>query len=237
MHLSSKSVQRQQQQSVWPLSHPPSPSLNSSLSTPLPRRSNKKPPSLVVYPPHTSSSSSSSRSYYSQHPQPTATTSTLITASTYKKKRMKNHRLENESPPTATRTTGTIVPTMDGLFLVSPPPTATRLPNSDALRQARLHQTFDFISGGNSSTKGLCREYGYTTAVVGKLQVDHSKGRKQPPFLLPSHRVGFAEYGDLEHGYPTVVIGGHGCSRLVGIMFEELAQRHGLRMIWPERPG
>jgi hypothetical protein len=33
------------------------------------------------------------------------------------------------------------------------------------------------------------------------------------------------------------VIGGYGCSRLVGIMFEEMAYRYGLRMIWPERPG
>ncbi|CAO3641088.1 unnamed protein product [Cunninghamella echinulata] len=54
---------------------------------------------------------------------------------------------------------------------------------------------------------------------------------------LPSHKVGFAEYGDIKNGYPTFVLGGHGCTRLVGIMFEEVAQQHGLRMIWPERPG
>ena len=54
---------------------------------------------------------------------------------------------------------------------------------------------------------------------------------------LKPHRVGFAEYGAVETGHPAFVIGGHGCSRLVGVMFEELAQRHSIRMIWPERPG
>ncbi|RCH92664.1 hypothetical protein CU097_013346, partial [Rhizopus azygosporus] len=53
---------------------------------------------------------------------------------------------------------------------------------------------------------------------------------------LSSHRVGYAEYGP-QTGHPVFVIGGYGCTRLVGIMFEELAYRYGLRMIWPERPG
>lgn len=53
---------------------------------------------------------------------------------------------------------------------------------------------------------------------------------------LKSHCVGFAEYGP-EEGHPVIVIGGYGCTRLVGIMFEELAYKHHLRMIWPERPG
>lgn len=58
-----------------------------------------------------------------------------------------------------------------------------------------------------------------------------------PAGRLKPHRVGFAEYGALDNGHPAIVIGGHGCSRLVGVMFEELALRHGIRMIWPERPG
>ncbi|KAI9270757.1 Alpha/Beta hydrolase protein [Phascolomyces articulosus] len=58
-----------------------------------------------------------------------------------------------------------------------------------------------------------------------------------PGGRLKPHRVGFAEYGSVETGHPAFVIGGHGCSRLVGVMFEELAQRHSIRMIWPERPG
>lgn len=53
---------------------------------------------------------------------------------------------------------------------------------------------------------------------------------------LKSHCVGFAEYGP-DHGHPVIVIGGYGCTRLVGIMFEELACKYRLRMIWPERPG
>ncbi|KAI9268635.1 Alpha/Beta hydrolase protein [Helicostylum pulchrum] len=53
---------------------------------------------------------------------------------------------------------------------------------------------------------------------------------------LRSHRVGYAEYGP-EHGHPVFVIGGYGCTRLVGIMFEEMAFRYDIRMIWPERPG
>jgi hypothetical protein len=53
---------------------------------------------------------------------------------------------------------------------------------------------------------------------------------------LKSHRVGFAVYGP-KHGHPVFVIGGYGCTRMVGIMFEELAFRYGIRMIWPERPG
>lgn len=53
---------------------------------------------------------------------------------------------------------------------------------------------------------------------------------------LRSHRVGYAVYGP-SHGHPVFVIGGYGCTRMVGIMFEELAFRYGLRMIWPERPG
>jgi hypothetical protein len=53
---------------------------------------------------------------------------------------------------------------------------------------------------------------------------------------LKPHRVGFAVYGP-NHGHPVFVIGGYGCTRMVGIMFEELAFRYGIRMIWPERPG
>ncbi|CAO3666824.1 unnamed protein product [Rhizopus stolonifer] len=53
---------------------------------------------------------------------------------------------------------------------------------------------------------------------------------------LKSHRVGFAVYGPSE-GYPVFVIGGCGCNRLVGIMFEEMACKYGIKMIWPERPG
>lgn len=53
---------------------------------------------------------------------------------------------------------------------------------------------------------------------------------------LRSHKVGYAVYGPL-HGHPVFVIGGYGCTRMVGIMFEELAFRYGLKMIWPERPG
>ncbi|KAG0168886.1 hypothetical protein DFQ28_001612 [Apophysomyces sp. BC1034] len=61
--------------------------------------------------------------------------------------------------------------------------------------------------------------------------------KSKPGGKLKSHRVGFAEYGALQDGHPTFVIGGHGCMRLVGVVFEELALRHGIRMIWPERPG
>ncbi|KAI8388567.1 Alpha/Beta hydrolase protein [Radiomyces spectabilis] len=75
----------------------------------------------------------------------------------------------------------------------------------DILQEPRLHQTFQYIG--------------------------HPHGR------IKSHRVGFAEYGALDDGHPAIVIGGHGCSRLVGVMFEEVAQRYGIRMIWPERPG
>ncbi|KAI9318625.1 Alpha/Beta hydrolase protein [Dichotomocladium elegans] len=57
-----------------------------------------------------------------------------------------------------------------------------------------------------------------------------------PGGRLKPLRVGFAEYGPLG-GHPAFVIGGHGCSRLVGVMFEDMARRHHLRMIWPERPG
>ncbi|KAI7906599.1 Alpha/Beta hydrolase protein [Cokeromyces recurvatus] len=53
---------------------------------------------------------------------------------------------------------------------------------------------------------------------------------------LRSHRVGYAIYGP-HNGHPAFVIGGYGCTRLVGIMFEELAIRYNIRMIWPERPG
>ncbi|RUS17416.1 hypothetical protein BC937DRAFT_90005 [Endogone sp. FLAS-F59071] len=52
----------------------------------------------------------------------------------------------------------------------------------------------------------------------------------------PSRMVGFAENGDVK-GVPAFVIGGHGCSRLVSVMFDELGKRYGVRMIWPERPG
>lgn len=60
--------------------------------------------------------------------------------------------------------------------------------------------------------------------------------KSSPQARLKSHRVGFAEYGP-EHGHPVFVIGGYGCTRLVGIMFEEIAFRFNIRMIWPERPG
>ncbi|RCI03900.1 hypothetical protein CU098_011942 [Rhizopus stolonifer] len=53
---------------------------------------------------------------------------------------------------------------------------------------------------------------------------------------LKSHKVGYAEYGPSQ-GHPVFVIGGYGCTRLVGIMFEEISYRYGLRTIWPERPG
>ncbi|KAI8979355.1 Alpha/Beta hydrolase protein [Mycotypha africana] len=51
-----------------------------------------------------------------------------------------------------------------------------------------------------------------------------------------SCKVGYAVYGSHD-GIPVFVIGGYGCTRLVGIMFEELALRYGLKLIWPERPG
>lgn len=54
---------------------------------------------------------------------------------------------------------------------------------------------------------------------------------------LKSHRVGYAVYGPKRSAHPIFVIGGYGCTRLVGIMFEELAYRYGVQMIWPERPG
>ena len=60
--------------------------------------------------------------------------------------------------------------------------------------------------------------------------------QSSPLARLKTHRVGFAEYGP-RHGHPVIVIGGYGCTRLVGIMFEEIAFRFNLRMIWPERPG
>ncbi|KAI9031712.1 Alpha/Beta hydrolase protein [Phycomyces nitens] len=59
----------------------------------------------------------------------------------------------------------------------------------------------------------------------------------QPGNKLKSHTVGYADYGSSNADYPVFVIGGHGCTRLVGVMFAELAQRYGIRMIWPERPG
>ncbi|CAO3620045.1 unnamed protein product [Cunninghamella blakesleeana] len=107
---------------------------------------------------------------------------------------------------------------IEGLLLASPPPTATKLPTREMLKMPRLHQTFYFHP---------------------KAKYNHHPHLKKSSSSssLPPHTVGFAEYGDLEKGYPTFVIGGHGCTRLVGIMFEELAQQHGLRMIWPERPG
>ncbi|RUP21486.1 Alpha/Beta hydrolase protein [Jimgerdemannia flammicorona] len=52
----------------------------------------------------------------------------------------------------------------------------------------------------------------------------------------PSRWVGFAENGDIK-GVPVIIIGGHGCSRLVSVMFDDLGKRYGVRMIWPERPG
>ena len=58
-----------------------------------------------------------------------------------------------------------------------------------------------------------------------------------PGGRLKAHRVGFAEYGAVETGHPAFIIGGHGCSRLVGVMFDDLAKRHNIRTIWPERPG
>ncbi|KAL9554261.1 hypothetical protein MBANPS3_002901 [Mucor bainieri] len=80
----------------------------------------------------------------------------------------------------------------------------TLVPRVNVLREARLHQTFQY----NAKSTGRLR----------------------------SHRVGYAVYGPT-HGHPVFVIGGYGCTRMVGIMFEELAFRYGLRMIWPERPG
>ncbi|KAF7729766.1 hypothetical protein EC973_003844 [Apophysomyces ossiformis] len=50
--------------------------------------------------------------------------------------------------------------------------------------------------------------------------------KSRPGGRLKSHRVGFAEYGVLNGGHPTFVIGGHGCMRLVGVVFEELALRY-----------
>lgn len=58
-----------------------------------------------------------------------------------------------------------------------------------------------------------------------------------PGGRLKAHRVGFAEYGAVNTGHPAFIIGGHGCSRLVGVMFDDLAKRHNIRTIWPERPG
>jgi hypothetical protein len=54
--------------------------------------------------------------------------------------------------------------------------------------------------------------------------------------LFPSHLVGFAEYGNPD-GHPVILIGGLGCSRLVGVMFHEISKRSGVRMIIPERMG
>lgn len=82
------------------------------------------------------------------------------------------------------------------------PSKSSGVPRVNVLREARLHQTFQYNS-------------------IGRLK---------------SHRVGFAVYGP-KHGHPVFVIGGYGCTRMVGIMFEDLAFRYGIRMIWPERPG
>lgn len=54
--------------------------------------------------------------------------------------------------------------------------------------------------------------------------------------LFPSHLVGYAEYG-IPDGHPVIVIGGLGCSRLVGVMFHEISKRHKIRMLIPERMG
>lgn len=54
--------------------------------------------------------------------------------------------------------------------------------------------------------------------------------------LFPSHLVGFAEFGN-PNGHPVILIGGLGCSRLVGVMFHEISKRYGIRMIIPERMG
>jgi hypothetical protein len=54
--------------------------------------------------------------------------------------------------------------------------------------------------------------------------------------LFASHLVGYAEYG-IPDGHPVIVIGGLGCSRLVGVMFHEISKRHKIRMLIPERMG
>jgi hypothetical protein len=62
------------------------------------------------------------------------------------------------------------------------------------------------------------------------------KSRGTPEDLFPSHLVGFAEYGNPD-GHPVIIIGGLGCSRLVGVMFHEISTRYGIRLIIPERMG
>lgn len=54
--------------------------------------------------------------------------------------------------------------------------------------------------------------------------------------LFPSHLVGFAEYGNPD-GHAVILIGGLGCSRLVGVMFHDISKRYGVRLIIPERMG
>ncbi|KAG2177533.1 hypothetical protein INT44_008045 [Umbelopsis vinacea] len=62
------------------------------------------------------------------------------------------------------------------------------------------------------------------------------QARETTEDLFPSHLVGFAEYGNPD-GHAVILIGGLGCSRLVGVMFHDISKRYGVRLIIPERMG
>ncbi len=54
--------------------------------------------------------------------------------------------------------------------------------------------------------------------------------------LANGHRLGFAQCGDLDGG-PLLFFHGTPGSRVLGLSLHEVARRHGIRVIAPERPG
>ena len=68
-------------------------------------------------------------------------------------------------------------------------------------------------------------------------RVGTSSSRDDQAFLLPSGRVlGYAEYG-CQTGYPLMFFHGFPSSRLEGYGTDQIARRHRLRIIAPDRPG
>lgn len=114
----------------------------------------------------------------------------------------------------------------------TPVPTRRNKPSSPFTPPARHHSIFSSTSSIPRKSGGIPRvDVLRESRLHQTFQYKSVSGGR-----LKSHCVGFAEYGP-EHGHPVIVIGGYGCTRLVGIMFEALANKYRLRMIWPERPG